>query len=76
MAHLVCRLGGLQLVLQAAIGDGHTFDAETRLGGHANTVTIDYGGAAIAVDTGFIVFNNASYPNLVAMLDHLDVGNL
>lgn len=59
-----------------ALKDHHDitlYEAETRLGGHANTVTIDYDGAAIDVDTGFIVFNNANYPNLVAMLDHLGV---
>ncbi len=59
-----------------ALKDQHDvtlFEADTRLGGHANTVTISYDGAAIEVDTGFIVFNNANYPNLVAMLDHLGV---
>jgi uncharacterized protein len=59
-----------------ALKDQHdvtVFEADTRLGGHANTVTIDYAGAAIDVDTGFIVFNNANYPNLVAMLAYLGV---
>jgi uncharacterized protein len=59
-----------------ALKDQHDvtlYEAESRLGGHANTVTIDYDGAAIDVDTGFIVFNNANYPNLVAMLDYLGV---
>lgn len=40
------------------------YEAENRLGGHANTVTIDYDGAAIDVDTGFIVYNEDNYPNL------------
>jgi predicted NAD/FAD-binding protein len=49
------------------------FEKRDRLGGHANTVTIDYDGASIDVDTGFIVFNTLNYPNLTALFEHLDV---
>lgn len=49
------------------------YEKDTRLGGHANTVDIDYDGAPIAVDTGFIVFNSHNYPNLVGLLAHLGV---
>jgi predicted NAD/FAD-binding protein len=45
------------------------YEAEDRLGGHSNTV--DTG--STPVDTGFIVFNEANYPNLTAMLDHIGV---
>lgn len=45
------------------------YEAEGRLGGHANTV--DVGGTA--VDTGFIVYNEPNYPNLTALFDHLGV---
>ena len=45
------------------------FEADRRIGGHSNTV--DAGG--IAVDTGFIVFNEPTYPNLTALFAHLDV---
>jgi predicted NAD/FAD-binding protein len=45
------------------------YEADSRLGGHSNTV--DVGG--VAVDTGFIVYNEATYPNFSALLDHLDV---
>ncbi len=45
------------------------FEAENRLGGHSNTVQA-YG---FAVDTGFIVHNRATYPNLCALFEHLDV---
>ena len=47
------------------------FEADGRIGGHSNTV--DVGG--VAVDTGFIVFNEATYPNLTAMLRHLGVAS-
>ena len=49
------------------------YEAEDRLGGHANTVTIDYDGAAIDVDTGFIVYNEDNYPNLRGLFGALDV---
>ncbi len=45
------------------------YEADSRLGGHSNTV--DVGG--VAVDTGFIVYNEATYPNFSALLDHLVV---
>ena len=48
-------------------------EADTRLGGHTNTVDMDVNGETVAVDTGFICFNSATYPNLVALFDHLDV---
>ena len=46
------------------------FEAESRIGGHSNTVTLDDG---TAIDTGFIVYNTATYPNLIALFDHLAV---
>ncbi len=45
------------------------FEAEDRIGGHSHTV--DAGGAP--VDTGFIVYNEVTYPNLTALFAHLDV---
>lgn len=53
------------------------FEKDGRLGGHANTARIDYpmpGGAVpIDVDTGFIVYNEKTYPNLTAFFAHYDV---
>ncbi|MET0545712.1 MAG: FAD-dependent oxidoreductase, partial [Caulobacterales bacterium] len=49
------------------------FEADARLGGHANTVSIDYDGERLSVDTGFIVFNELNYPHLTAFFDHLGV---
>ncbi|WP_341367431.1 FAD-dependent oxidoreductase [Yoonia sp. BS5-3] len=48
------------------------FEAERRLGGHARTRFAGPNNDQ-AVDTGFIVFNDANYPNLTALFDHLDV---
>ncbi len=49
------------------------FEQNAKAGGHAATVDIDYDGKAISVDTGFIVYNEPNYPNLTALLSHLDV---
>ncbi|WP_018698285.1 NAD(P)/FAD-dependent oxidoreductase [Amorphus coralli] len=49
------------------------YEAEARAGGHSATVDIDYDGARMPVDTGFIVYNDLNYPNLVRLFDHLGV---
>jgi len=49
------------------------FEATDRLGGHANTALAEVGGRPVAVDTGFIVYNEPTYPNLTALFDHLGV---
>lgn len=49
------------------------FEQADRLGGHTNTVEVDCGGGTVPVDTGFIVFNRVTYPNLTALLAHLNV---
>jgi hypothetical protein len=48
-------------------------EAEPRAGGHSNTIDVPAGGRAVPVDTGFIVYNTASYPNLIALFEHLRV---
>lgn len=53
--------------------DVAVFEANATPGGHANTVDIDYDGLPIAVDTGFIVFNDWNYPNLTRLFAQLDV---
>ena len=48
------------------------FEAEPRLGGHARSVMAGKKGN-MAVDTGFLVFNNQNYPHLVRLFEELDV---
>jgi predicted NAD/FAD-binding protein len=45
------------------------YEAEDRLGGHAQTVDVDDDGRAVPVDTGFIVYNEPNYPNLVRLFN-------
>ncbi|MBT7450329.1 MAG: FAD-dependent oxidoreductase, partial [Rhodospirillaceae bacterium] len=62
------------------LNQGHditVFEKDGRLGGHSNTVDalIDgpQGRLSIPVDTGFIVYNERTYPNLTALFEHLDI---
>jgi predicted NAD/FAD-binding protein len=49
------------------------FEADDRLGGHSNTVDAPSPTEPVAVDTGFIVYNETNYPNLTALFAHLNV---
>ena len=49
------------------------YEADTRVGGHANTVDVEVGGIIHAVDTGFIVYNEPNYPGFTALLRELGV---
>lgn len=53
--------------------DVTVYEKDGRLGGHSNTVMAKVGDEPIPVDTGFIVFNDVTYPNLIALFDHLGV---
>ncbi len=53
--------------------DVHLFEAESRLGGHTATVDVVLGGRRYAVDTGFIVYNDRTYPNFIALMQKLGV---
>lgn len=53
--------------------NGHdisVFEQNSYIGGHSNTVQIE---GHPPIDTGFIVFNNQTYPNLIALFDLLGV---
>ncbi len=51
------------------------FEAGSRLGGHTATKHVEDSGKTIAVDTGFIVFNDWTYPGFIALLDELGVAS-
>jgi uncharacterized protein len=49
------------------------YESEDRLGGHANTVDVQLDGRVHPVDTGFLVFNERTYPNLIKLFVDLNV---
>ncbi len=51
------------------------FEANDYIGGHTNTVETEFWGKTYAVDTGFIVYNNWTYPNFIQLLDRLGVAS-
>jgi len=51
------------------------FEAGTQIGGHTATVDVKLGTRRYAVDTGFIVYNDWTYPNFIALLDELGVSS-
>jgi predicted NAD/FAD-binding protein len=53
--------------------DVTVYERAGRLGGHSNTVEAATSAGVIPVDTGFIVYNEATYPNLTALFAHLGV---
>ena len=53
--------------------DVTVYERADRIGGHSNTILASVGGRSIPVDTGFIVFNRRTYPNLTALFELLEV---
>ncbi len=49
------------------------YEAEARLGGHTHTVDVALDGLEFPVDTGFLVYNERTYPNLIRLFAELDV---
>lgn len=49
------------------------FEAEDRLGGHAHTHDVPLGGTTVAADTGFMVYNERTYPNLMRFFERLGI---
>ncbi|BAL76517.1 NAD(P)/FAD-dependent oxidoreductase [Bradyrhizobium cosmicum] len=53
--------------------DVTVYEQDGRPGGHSNTVEVSTPDGMVPVDTGFIVYNEKTYPNLTALFSHLDV---
>ena len=49
------------------------FEANDYIGGHTHTIDVEQGGTTYAVDTGFIIFNEATYPNFIKLMKRLGV---
>lgn len=50
------------------------YEANNYVGGHTNTADVSLDGHQYAVDTGFIIFNEKTYPNFVKLMKRLGVG--
>jgi predicted NAD/FAD-binding protein len=58
------------------LSDAHditVFEADDYVGGHTNTEDVAWQGRSYAVNTGFIVFNAATYPNFITLMRRLGV---
>jgi uncharacterized protein len=51
------------------------FEAGSYVGGHTNTVPVELAGQTYAIDTGFIVFNDWTYPNFIRLLHLIGVAS-
>jgi predicted NAD/FAD-binding protein len=64
------------LVAAYLLADDHeivVYEANDYVGGHTNTVEVSADGKTYPVDTGFIVFNERTYPNFLTLIRKLDV---
>ncbi|HEY4124308.1 MAG TPA: FAD-dependent oxidoreductase [Rhizomicrobium sp.] len=68
---------GIAGMSAAWLASGHhdvtLYEREVRVGGHSHTVRVETSAGQIPVDTGFIVYNEQTYPNLTALFRHLGV---
>lgn len=51
------------------------FEANDYIGGHTHTVDVEVNGESHAIDTGFIVFNDWTYPNFIKLMEKLGVAS-
>lgn len=76
----VVGAGVAGLVVARELARAHevdVFEADDRIGGHTHTVDVELPGraATLPVDTGFIVFNEHTYPNFCAIMRELGVAS-
>ena len=58
-----------------ATHDVQVFEAASHVGGHTHTHDITLQGSTYRIDTGFIVYNDRTYPNFIALLNELGVAS-
>ena len=58
-----------------ATHDVQVFEAADHIGGHTHTHDIALRGNTYRIDTGFIVYNDRTYPNFIALLNELGVAS-
>jgi uncharacterized protein len=51
------------------------YEAEDRLGGHTATVEVNLAGQTHRIDTGFIVYNDWTYPNFIRLMNEVGVAS-
>jgi predicted NAD/FAD-binding protein len=64
------------MVTAYLLSDSHditVFEKDDYIGGHTHTIDVEAGGTTYPVDTGFIVFNEVTYPNFLKLLSRLGV---
>ena len=48
------------------------FESNNYIGGHVNTIDVSDEDGDLAIDTGFIVFNDKTYPNFISLMNDID----
>lgn len=71
----IAGLSAAHRLHQAGLRDLTLFEAGAHVGGHTATVDVEVGGRRYAVDTGFIVYNELTYPRFTALLAELGVAS-
>jgi uncharacterized protein len=67
-------IGGLGTAwLLSAAHEVDVYEAEDYLGGHTRTLDVDTGAGPFPIDTGFMVFNRRTYPNLTRFFEQLGI---
>ena len=51
----------------------HVYEAKDYIGGHVYTLPVHLNGTSYEIDTGFIVFNDRTYPNFNKLLNQINV---
>jgi uncharacterized protein len=69
------KIGGKTGIGKQPQFDITVFEQSDRIGGHTATIDVDYRGQRYAIDTGFIVFNDWTYPNFIRLLDEIGVAS-